>query len=405
MRSSKWKLVALALVAALALSGCGMVTIDKEMEDNEPVVIINGETVTRGEARPLYQLYAYFYGQYYTEDSIKDMLLNVYIEDKLLAQKAKEMGLDALTDEEKAEIETAAGEQFESAIVEHWDHAATAEMTEEQARQATIDHLAGEGTTLAALIEDATGAKIKDKVRGQIIKDVAVTDDEVQAKYDELAVSDAEQYAGGGYAFESAVTSGDTVVYYPEGYRTVKHILLKYTDEESLELSDLETELSDAEGEIDALTEALATPAPDATAEPEAADGATPDPAATPAPTMDELTARKADIEQRIAAFKQKAIADRQAKVDEIMQKLNGGTSFDDLIAEYGEDPGMTQEPGMTKGYYVSAQSVAWDPAFTAGAMALQSVGEVGSPIAAGSNSGIHIIRYHADVTPGQVPL
>ena len=91
-------------------------------------------------------------------------------------------------------------------------------------------------------------------------------------------------------------------------------------------------------------------------------------------------------------------------KVDEIYAKLDAGEDFDSVMAEYGEDPGMKSEPNMTNGYYVSAGSTSWDSMFTAGAMELTSVGEYSAePVVSGS--GVHIIYYNADVTPGAVAL
>ena len=64
----------------------------------------------------------------------------------------------------------------------------------------------------------------------------------------------------------------------------------------------------------------------------------------------------------------------------------------------------MQNEPTKTRGYYVCSDSTNWDKNFTAGAMALENVGDVTeTPVI--SASGIHIIRYESDVTPGAVPF
>ena len=54
-------------------------------------------------------------------------------------------------------------------------------------------------------------------------------------------------------------------------------------------------------------------------------------------------------------------------------------------------------------GYYVSADSTSWDTAFRDAAMLLSNVGDVSEPVL--GMSGVHIIRYESDVTPGPVPL
>ena len=42
----------------------------------------------------------------------------------------------------------------------------------------------------------------------------------------------------------------------------------------------------------------------------------------------------------------------------EIDARLAGGEDFMALMAEYGEDPGMQNEPTATRGYYVSAKVI-----------------------------------------------
>ena len=92
-----------------------------------------------------------------------------------------------------------------------------------------------------------------------------------------------------------------------------------------------------------------------------------------------------------------------QDTLDEIQARIDAGEDFQALIDEYGEDPGMQDEPTATVGYYVSADSTVWDTAFRDAAMLLANVGDISEPVL--GMSGIHIIRYEGDVTPGAVPL
>ena len=112
------------------------------------------------------------------------------------------------------------------------------------------------------------------------------------------------------------------------------------------------------------------------------------------------LETLKADAEKAEAD----CLASVQDKLDEIYAKIEAGEDFEALIEEYGEDPGMQNEPTKTRGYYVCSDSTNWDKNFTAGAMALENVGDVSeTPVI--STSGVHIIRYESDVTPGAVAL
>ena len=88
-------------------------------------------------------------------------------------------------------------------------------------------------------------------------------------------------------------------------------------------------------------------------------------------------------------------------KAQEVVDKFNAGTSFDELIDEYNEDPGMQNEPTKTEGYAVCAESTSWDTAFRDGAMSIESVGGISEPVR--GSYGVHIIYYMSDVPAGAV--
>ena len=117
----------------------------------------------------------------------------------------------------------------------------------------------------------------------------------------------------------------------------------------------------------------------------------------------EDATAEEPVTEEMVAAARQAILDSVQPTVDEIMAKYQAGTPFADLIAEYGTDPGMTQEPNKTNGYAVHAQSILWDPAFTEGAMSLEKIGDVSEPVL--GSYGIHLIHYTRDIPAGAVEL
>ena len=118
---------------------------------------------------------------------------------------------------------------------------------------------------------------------------------------------------------------------------------------------------------------------------------------ATPEPTEEPVTQEMVDAAK-------KAILDSvQPTVDEIMNKLASGTSFEDLIKEYGTDPGMKDDATRAAGYSVHANSILYDPAFTAAAMELEKVGDVGKPVV--SQFGVHILQYLKDIPAGAAEL
>lgn len=402
MRTRFWKLSALMLALMLALTGCSLIEIDQEMDMAEVVATVGEAKITKGDVIDVYNyqveymdyLYSY-YGMSMTDEdveSIKDDVIEYYIELELLKQKAAELNLTDFSDEFFAEADAAASEEFEDMIAEHAEHVATDGLTEEAAREAVIQHLAEEGTTLEIIQKTYRDTTVADLVRNHVIASVEVTEDEIQAAYEAKIAEDEETYSGSTYLYETHQTYGETIAWNPEGYRTVKHILFQLSEEQTTALSELEAQLLDVEAGIAALN----------TAE-EAAPEATADPEALPEKTIDELNAEKAELEKQIADKEAEILASFKEKTDAVYARLEAGEEFDALMAELGEDPGMQEEPSMSKGYYVSAASTIWDTNFRDAAMAIEAVGEVSEPILSGS--GVHIIYYNSDVTPGAVDI
>ncbi len=406
MRTRFWKLTALMLALMLALTGCSLIEIDQEMDMAEVVAKVNGAEITKGDVIDQYNYMLNYYDYYYsyygltfdseTAEMVKDGVLDMYIEQELVSQKAKELNLSDLSDESFAEADAEAAASFEDLIVEHSSHIDTEGMTEEAARAAVIEHMNGDGITLESVIEDHRTLHLIDLVREYVVADVTVTDDELQTAYDEKVAADEETYSASSYSYEQSQLNGETIAWNPEGYRTVKHILFLTTEEQDAELAALEDQLSEVEDAIDALN---SEDAADAASSDETAS----DDTAEAPKTLDELNTEKAALEQAIVDKKAEIIASFSDKVQSVNDRLAAGESFDALMAELGEDPGMKQEPAMTTGYYVSAASIMWDTNFRDTAMALANVGDVSEPVL--SASGVHIIYYNSDVPAGAVAL
>ena len=404
MKTRAWKLLALVLALALVLTGCNLIEVDPEKDNAEVVASVNDEKITKGDVKDTYDYYLSYYSylyQYYYGDSdiraikddIKDSVLESFIETKLVAQKAAELGLDQLTDEDNAKIAENAQTTLDSYIEEHSSEVDTEGMTDEEAREAVIKHLEEEGVTMDLITESEQTRYIADRVRESVIADVTVDDSEIEESYNTKVSENETSLSASSYLFEMYHANGTTVYWNPEGYRTVKHVLLQATDEQKTALSDLTSELKTVTDDLAKLEE----PADDAEAT------ADPETTAEPALTREELEAKKADLEQQIADKKQEILDSLQDKIDEVYAALESGKSFDEVMAEFGEDPGMKSEPSMTTGYYVSENSTYWEDTFRDAAMALEKIGEVSEPVV-GSN-GVHIIYYNSDVTPGAVPL
>ena len=98
------------------------------------------------------------------------------------------------------------------------------------------------------------------------------------------------------------------------------------------------------------------------------------------------------------------AILDSQKEtLDAIKAKLESGVSFEDLIAEYGTDPGMSDENNLKNGYSIHPDSITYDTNFTQAAAALEKVGDVSDPVM--SKLGIHILKYLRDIPAGALEM
>ena len=370
-----------------------------------------------------YASYGLDLAAYGMEDTVKMDLVASAVEDAVIKAKATELGLDQFDEATLADFEASADAMMQSYVeyyISYFYPEAT-EITDEMRAEAEA-YWASTGFSREAYAEalrnDAVNAAVHDYVTG----DVTISDEEVQAAYEALIAKDQERYANDN-SYYSDISSGATIAWNPEGYRTVKHVLIGFNDEQTTRYNDLQSQLTSLNAEREAIlaaepteaaegtepTEAVASTEPTESAAPteaveaaaptEAVEGAEPTESAAPMRTLEEVDADIAACNAELDAL----YAELMPTAEEVVAAFNAGTSFDDLIAQYNQDPGMTTEPIASFGYPVSAASTIWDPAFTAGAMSIAEVGQISEPVR-GVN-GIHIIYYLSDITPGTVAL
>ena len=466
MRRTFAKLAALMLALTLVLSGCNLVDVDQlaliaqqreEVAETLSTVLVeyDGGTLTAQDVMPVfYSNYSYM-SQIYssmgyevdteTVNSILEDAVQTELENRVIAAQFEERGLSLpVTEEEIAEeADTAYQTNYEYAL-----EYASGDTDEERAANAELV-LFSEGYTPEYMYNMMLSSYQADALQADVEAEVTeVTDEELQAAYDEKVAADEETYTESPTDIESDATDANSVICWrPEGYRAVKHVLVIPEDDVLQAVTDARDAVDAAEEELAALEEELAALTDDDAADEtttgaaadettgaagdettdettdatgdaandaassDASDGTT-DAEATDAPrTAEEI---QADIDAKVAEIEQLEQAQAEAEAaclasvsgvtDEIYAQLEAGESFDDVMAAYGEDPGMQSEPSMTTGYYVSAESTTWDANFTAGAMALKNVGDYSAtPVI--STSGVHIIYYYEDVPAGAVPL
>ena len=263
-------------------------------------------------------------------DSIIDSLLPIYV--------AKKNGV-TLTDEEEADTQkqledgiAKLQEQIDS-LYEDYADKVDESITDEAVKRAAEEKLLLEDLKANGLTYDKYIKSIEESLRDQAIgkkyadglmAEVTVSDEDVQAYYDEQLAYYQERYAedAANYFddYSSYITNGGLQpLVVPEGYNYYKHILI----------------LDPEEGE-------------------------------------------EKDVDAIVA---------------EVYAKIQAGEDFDALIEEYGEDPGMKNEPYKTEGYILSeANASDYYEEFSAAALALEKEGDV-TPEAVQSSKGKHIIK------------
>jgi len=310
---------------------------------------------------------------------LKEMLglaFQSVVQKTLLLQNAEKLGVGKPSEEElaklKSDVEARYKEAYDGLIAERTPKDATDEV--KKTTKETVDKELAEARFS---LEDVIAREIEtwtiSKVQEAIIKDISVAEDEITSAYEQNVETDKKSFEDNISAYEQKLARGAQVWYTPAGYRGIKHILLK-VEEELLNNYNKLKALSEEQSEVHA-------------------DGA-----------EQKSDENKEKISPEDIEKAQKAILDSvKEKLDEINQKLSEGKSFDELVAEYGTDPGMKREPYMTEGYHVHKDSIIYDSVFTKTAYLLNAVGEHSEPVI-GTN-GVHILYYNGDIAEGPVPL
>lgn len=413
-------LLALMLVVALVLTtGCSLIVKDPEVDKQTVIIEVCGKSFTKGDiaADVDYQLsyMEYFYNmngmQFDKTDAesvsdARESVIEALIRQTVVNSKAAELGMDQFTDEElqalQDEVDTTYQSYVDSITSSYF---ADTELTGDELTAAVEAKMAELGyPTKDAMLESEKTAKATEKLKEHVVKDVAVTDEEIKARYDELVSNAMNSYATNLSAYGTDVSDGKTIYYTPAGYRYVKNILIKFTEDDQTAIDDLNGQLSDKQSQLTNVQTALAElgEAPAADAETPESEGDAKQRADLTA-TEETLNAEIAELNTKLDAAKAAAYAAIQPKIDEILAKLAEGGDFAALMEEYGEDPGMKTSPAKENGYLVSAESTNWVAPFTEASMALKAIGDV-SP-AVKSDFGIHLIQYVSDAADGSTPL
>ena len=413
----KKALLALMMAAVLLLSGCALIQKDQAVDDATEIIRMGDKVYTKIQVKAAaqqelinkaqtYSMFGYAYDM--TDPAniaeAQEAAVKALKEDLTLTAKAAELGFDQLTDEELEAVKAKAQESYDNMVntakqyVEGKD-----EMDEAALTEAAVKMAEDAGYTMENRTESATKDAVSAKLKEYAVKDVAVTDEEIQAEYDSKVESNKETYAENAASWAAAANNGYTTLYYtPAGVRRVKQILVKFTEEDQTAIKDANTKLSDAntartaaQDKVDAAQKVLDT------------EGIT-DEEKTKAEAdlaaanqeLDEADKALLAANQAVTDATDKAFANIDEKADAVVAQLAEGGDWQKLTDEYNEDTGMKDNE---KGYAVAAGMSGFDAAFVDAAMALEKIGDV-SPKTKGQY-GYYIIRYESDEAEGPVAL
>ncbi len=417
------KILSLLLCLCLLFSAAALAedTAAAELQDTDVLATVNGTELTWADVAPVYDSLVSSYGNYYdlTDSANVELFRAVAMQNKIneviMQAKIAELGI-ALTDEEAAAAEEDAQSDWDNAISsyisqQHSDLTDESSQEDKDAANAeAVQYFNDLGYSPESLKENYKQYALYDKLEATIVQDVTVTDEEVEALYQELVESDRALYENdiaayvdyNNYVDQMAMyamyygtdSSMDYAWYRPAGFRAVKHILLPVDAELMQTYQDLQARLEEqVESETEGDEESAAAAAEE-----------TADAEATAEPTEEPVTQEQVD-EAKAAILA--SIAD---KIDEIYAKIEEGVDFDELIAEYGvnedgtaSDPGMTSEPYKTSGYEVSSASTNYVAPFVEAAFSVDNVGDVSAPYI--SSYGVHIVKYIADIPAGPIEM
>lgn len=388
MKKRSWMIAAVAvmlILAAAVLCSCA-----KENEDQSAVsqatatpepteeasvsaekagmlATINGVDIPIDEAYDEYSYYEMIYTMYGYADELEQLkqdIADYYVDLELIYLQFAELGMEA----DMEAVSATANENYQAAIQDYTTYVTDDSLTDEEILKEAEEMLIEEGYDLAYFEKIAYNEARLVAVLEHYTKDITVTEEDVKAYYDDLVASDKELFESSPAYYEQAVSYGERIMYVPEGFRRVKHILVLLSDEDQNTMASLESQM-------DAIDAALAIEGADA----------------------ESLNKDKAEIQAQMDEI----FATIEPKAQEILDKLAAGEDFLALMEEYGEDPGMNSEPYATEGYTVHAESTQWVIPFRDAAMALEQVGDVSQPVR--TSYGLHIIRYEGDVESGAV--
>ena len=340
-----------------------------------------------------------------TEDSIIDML----VEEKVLAYQTAQAGIDTLDTAHTAEVQQNVDDEiatFHDLYLEEAQSRVAEDPTLDL--EETIKAVVAENTAtytgelmsyddfIQWLTDYYTDLSLQDMFREQYLANelnVTVSDADIQKWYDTAIVSAQASYDEDGGLYKddkeyADMYGGEPVVYVPEGYSRVLHILIAPEGELPAEYTEKTTSMDDLKTEYGELA---------FDAEMNGTDNAA---------RMNAAMQEYKQLQQEAQTIQDEYYADAYAVAQEAYAKLEGGEDFSSVMAEYTQDDNIISYDTLAeKGLLISnkyASSEDWSDAVKLSFAALRP-GEYSDIVK--DDEGCHILYYLSDETAGKVAL
>ncbi len=350
--------------------------------DEIAVKIGDGYTITKGDIMDEYDYMVSMYSAYGMSaptadadvESMQDSVISTLVSDKIQLYEAELLGV-TLTDEQKAEVTKQVEDQMTYYTDSFRSQAQSEGATDVEARTLEIfqEQLDAAGMDMdvdgfrAYMTEQYTNAALKDALKSEITKDITATDEEIQTYYDDLLKSQKDTYTTtpadfGAAAEDYQENGGDPMLYTPEGYVRVRSISISPAGEVSTDYTTLKDELTTLEAQYGAA--ALAALADKYTAQGAAATdtgiNVTVNDIEGGAAIVSDYLTKKAAAD----ALYEEYIKDAREKANEAYASLEAGTSFEDVLNQYGEDTIYTDYPTFVDTgllMYIGGEDTTWN--------------------------------------------
>ena len=300
-----------------------------------------------------YAQYGYSVDEYDTElqASVAQETVQTKLSTSIVRHYAAQNGYE-LTEEKKTELAAQVKTALDNTREYLESYLSAYGFTGDELNAAVEEQMAQAGYTEETLMDSAELNDVLNFLYERATADVTVTEDEVKAAFDAKVAEQKESYASVDSFINDYVNESE-ILYTPENVRLMECIFVASVEGEATE------------------------------------DEATADEATVSEATADEATAGEAaDIASLTGYAKAKAIA----------AAIAGGADFEESMKAYNED--SSTEEQMLRGYPVAENSTTYGDEFTAGAMALEHVGDVSDVIV--TDYGYFILRYAKDLESGE---